>query len=158
MTTSASTRFDLLPDHKGAVWDLLLYVPTVLALGSVGAKLWFGHDQSLAYLLSFLACFFTLVGGNRVLKTRLLLLPSAPVRLIVDADQVHVVSRQGSTVSLLKAHKLYDDLAGKSFGLAGLNAEGKRLSFVFHLANFADEAAFDKVRKAIGRLQNQPNR
>jgi len=36
---AAAKRFELRPDRKGAAWDLLLYVPTVVALGSMAAKL-----------------------------------------------------------------------------------------------------------------------
>lgn len=153
--TTQTTVFDLRPDTKGAIWDLVLYIPTVLALASVGAKLWFAQDQGPAYLLIFLACFFALVGGNRVLKTRLLILPTAPIRLVFGTDYVQVGLRHGATHDLLKGHKLYADMAGKSFGVGGLNAQGQRLSFVFHLANFANEQTFDDAKAAFKRLETR---
>jgi hypothetical protein len=148
----AARQFALRPDTKGALWDLLLYVPTVLALASVAAKLWFGNEQSLAYLLAFLASFFAIAGANRIFRTRLMLLPAAPVRIDVGADAVCVMQRDGTAIDLVKDQKLYGDLAGRSFGLTGLNREGRRLQFVFHRGQFADDADFTRIREALGRL------
>lgn len=145
-------RFDLLADRKGAAWDLLLYVPTVGALASFAAKLWYGEQRVLAYLLAFLASFFLIAGANRVLKTRLLLLPSAPVRLEVDAEGITVLARNGATTMLAKEQRLYGDLAGRSFGISGLNREGRRLQFVFHRGQFADAGAYAAAQEAIRRL------
>ncbi len=146
-------RFDLRPDQKGAIWDLLLYVPTVAALASVGAKLWFGGDRGFAYLLSFLASFFFFVGANRILKTRLMLLPSAPRGVELDEDCLSIELRNGSRVDLVKGHKVYADMAGRSFGVAGLNRQGQRLQFVFHRGQFAQASAYTGLQEAIGRLQ-----
>lgn len=60
------------------VWDLLLYVPVVVVLFSLGLQLWYGSGSSWSYLLVFLATLFFLIGANRILKTRLMVLPSAP--------------------------------------------------------------------------------
>ena len=150
----AARQFALRPDAKGAFWDLLLYVPTVVALASVAAKLWFGGEQGLAYLLAFLASFFCIAGANRILKTRLMLLPAAPVRIDVDvdADSVSVRQRDGLAIDLVKDQKVFGDLAGRSFGLTGLNRNGQRLQFVFHRGQFADDADFARIREALTRL------
>jgi len=143
--------FALRPDHKGAAWDLLLYVPTVIALASVAAKLWFGGETSLAYVLSFLASFFFLVGANRVLKTRLMLLPSAPVRVDLDGEVVSIIERGGSRVDLVKDQRFFADLSGRSFGLSGLNREGRRLQFVLHRGQFADDATYAQIQESLRR-------
>ena len=67
------------------MWDLLLYVPTVLALFAIGLKLWFGPTQTWAYVLFFMASFFLFAGANRVLSGRLMLLPSAPCAIRAPA-------------------------------------------------------------------------
>ncbi len=76
-------RFDLVQDRKGMVWDLLLYIPTVVALASIAASFWYSDDHTMGYLFFFLTCFFFIAGFNRVFKTRLMLLPSAPICLKV---------------------------------------------------------------------------
>jgi hypothetical protein len=148
--------FPLQPDAKGVIWDLLLYVPTVIALASFGSKLWFDGDHGLAYLLSFLASFFFFVGANRILKTRLMLLPSAPVRIDLADDTVSVVQRGGATADLVKDQRVYADFSGRSFGVSGLNRQGQRLQFVFHRGQFADPAAFAAIQDALRRLAKKP--
>jgi len=142
----------LVPDRQGALWDLLLYVPTVVALASIAARLWYVDEHVSAYVLAFLASFFLLVGANRILKTRLMLLPSAPVRLDVGAGTLSVVTRDGTSIDLVKNQKVYADLAGRSFGISGLDGRGQRLQYVFHRAQFADDASYAAVQAAIGRL------
>ncbi|HYA66842.1 MAG TPA: hypothetical protein VEE84_09135 [Burkholderiaceae bacterium] len=148
----ATKRFELRPDRKGAIWDLLLYVPTVVALASMGAKLWFGDDRALAYLLSFLASFFFFVGANRILKTRLMLLPSAPIRVDVGNDAVSIVQRGGASADLVKEQRVYADFSGRSFGISGLNRQGQRLQFVLHRGQFANDTAFAALQEAVKRL------
>lgn len=148
----AARQFALRPDATGAFWDLLLYVPTVAALAAWAATLWFSGEQSLAYLLAFLASFFFIVGANRILKTRLMLLPAAPVRIDVDEGTITVVQRSGTSLDLVKDQRLYGDLAGRSFGLTGLNRTGQRLQFVFHRGQFGGEAGFAAAREALGRV------
>ena len=150
--SAATKRFELHADRKGAIWDLLLYVPTVVALASMGAKLWFGDDHTLAYLLCFLASFFFIIGANRILKTRLMLLPSAPIRIDVDADAVSIVQRGGASADLVKEQRVYRDYSGRSFGLSGLDRQGRRLQFVLHRGQFADDATFASVQDALKRL------
>ena len=53
-------QYSLVRDRKGMWWDLLLYVPTVIALLSIGAKLWFGPYQNYSYVAIFAGCFFLL--------------------------------------------------------------------------------------------------
>jgi hypothetical protein len=150
---AAMQRYALAPDRRGAVWDLLLYVPTVVALASFGAKLWFGGDRAPAYLLCFLASFFFLIGANRVLKTRLILLPSAPAAIELDGDCLTVVRRDAARVDLVKEQKVYADFAGRSFGVSGLDRGGRRLQFVFHRGQFAQEGAYGALQQALQRLQ-----
>jgi hypothetical protein len=70
----------------GVLWDALLYVPTVSALGLFAVSSWYDDKAAVAYLLGFLACFFLIAGANRILTTRLMLLPSAPVAIEVGSD------------------------------------------------------------------------
>jgi len=149
---ATTKRFELRADRRGAIWDLLLYVPTVVALASVGAKLWFGEDRALAYVLTFLASFFFIVGANRILKTRLMLLPSAPIRVDVDVDSVSIVQRGGASADLVKEQRVYGDFAGRSFGISGLDRQGRRLQFVLHRGQFANDAAFAALQEALKRL------
>ena len=147
----SETRFELLQDRKGMMWDLLLYVPTVTALLSMAAKFWYGGDANLAYLLLFLGSFFFIAGANRILKTRLMILPSAPVAIEVDKSLIRLALRDGGRVELMKELKYYSDYAGRTFGLAGLDGSGRRLQFVFHKGQFASpenyQALQDKLRK-----------
>ena len=127
------------------LWDLLLYVPTVIALISISFNLWYGGNKSFAYLLSFLASFFFIVGLNRILTTRLMLLPTSPVALATTRQQLTVELRDGGRVDLAKEVRFYPDYAGKSFGLSGMDISGKRRQYVFHRGQFADEAVFKEL-------------
>ena len=135
-------RYELRRDRKGVTWDLLLYVPTVIALFSIAAKLWFGPNQSWSYLLVFLGTFFLLVGANRILKTRLLLVPTAPVALGVEKGQVSVHLRSGQTVNLVKDVRFFSEVGGKTFAITGMDLSGQKQQYVFHLGQFQDEAAY----------------
>ena len=146
-----AVRFDLVQDRKGIVWDLMLYVPTVAVLASLAAKFWYGDDQSLAYLLYFLTCFFFIVGFNRILKTRLMLLPSAPIRMEVSGQSVGLVQRNGARIDLVKKLRYYPDYSGRSFGISGLDGAGKQLQFVFHKGQFASVSQYDSVQEALKR-------
>ena len=142
-------RFSLVPDHRGMIWDLLLYVPTVFALVLLASKFWFGGDTNLAYLLSFLASFFFIAGANRILKTRLMLLPTAPTAIEVGKQTARLILRNGDQINLVKDLRFYSDFAGRSFGLAGLDGTGERLQFVFHKGQFPDERAYKSVLDAL---------
>ncbi|MEW6352787.1 MAG: hypothetical protein AB1469_00595 [Pseudomonadota bacterium] len=136
---SEPARYPLSPDRAGVIWDLLLYVPTVVILALLALKFWYGADQTWAYLLAFLASFFFIAGANRILKTRLMLLPSAPTLLDVAPGRVRVELRNGEKIDLVKDLRYYADTQGKSFGLAGMDVLGRRLQFIFHRGQFGDE-------------------
>lgn len=142
-------RFKLIQDHKGMIWDLLLYVPTVTALLTMAAKFWFGDDLNLAYLLLFLGSFFLIAGANRILKTRLMLLPSAPVVIEVGKHATHLILRNGERVGLVKDLRFYPDMSGRSFGLSGMNGVGQRLQFVFHKGQFSSAEDYQVVQNAL---------
>ncbi len=141
--------YSLIQDQKGMMWDALLYIPTVIALFSIGMKLWFSPNQTWAYILFFMATFFLLIGANRILSSRLMLLPSSPVGLEVTRQQVTVVLRNGERVALVKDVRYYPDYAGKSFGLSGMDVSGKKRQFVFHRGQFADPAQFEDLRSLL---------
>ena len=145
-------RCDLVPDRKGMIWDLLLYVPTVFFLALIATKFWYEDSRNFAYLLAFLASFFFLAGVNRILKTRLMVLGSAPVAIDAGKDSVRITLRSGGDIDLLKEIKRYGDYAGKSFGLSGLDGKGSRQQFVFHKAQFAG-SDYDEVQKALDALR-----
>jgi len=140
-----SSSFDLVQDKRGMVWDLLLYIPTVIALTLIGAKLWFSADRAWSYLLFFMACFFFITGANRVLVSRLMLVPRAPVGLAVGRDSVALKMRNGETCALVKDVRFFSDYAGKSFGLSGLEGGGQRRQFVFHRGQFPDDSVYQDL-------------
>ncbi len=142
-------RFDLIQDRKGMLWDLALYVPTVTALLSLSAKFYFGDKIDLSYLLLFLGSFFLIAGSNRILKTRLMLLPSAPVAIDIDRQKVGFSLRNGKRVEIVSELRYFPDYAGRSFGLAGRDAYGQRLQFVFHKGQFPDDKAYQAAQKAL---------
>lgn len=147
-------RFDLVQDRKGMVWDLLLYVPTVTVLASLAAKYWYGDEQNLAYLLYFLTCFFFIVGFNRIFKTRLMFLPSAPICMEVGEQSVGLVQRNGTRIDLVKKLRYYPDYSGRSFGISGLDGAGKQLQFVFHKGQFASASQYDSTQEALKRASS----
>ncbi|MFQ5486888.1 MAG: hypothetical protein ACE5ET_00395 [Gammaproteobacteria bacterium] len=148
MAREASYR--LIQDRKGLMWDALLYIPTVIALFSIGMKLWYSPNQTWAYVLFFMATFFFLIGANRIFSSRLMLLPSAPVALEASKHQVSVELRNGERIILVKEVRYYPDYAGKSFGLSGMDAAGSRRQFVFHRGQFAELSQFEDLRSLLG--------
>ena len=139
-------QFDLVPDRKGMVWDLLLYVPTVIALASLAASFWYDNDHTTGYVFFFLTCFFFIVGFNRVFKTRLMLLPSAPVSLKVEEENLGLVQRNGIQINLVKNLRYYPDYSGKTFGISGLDGGGKQQQFVIHKGQFPTTEKFDSIQ------------
>ena len=139
-------QFDLVADRKGLIWDLLLYIPTVVALASLAVSFWYGDDHNMGYLFFFLTCFFFIAGFNRVFKTRLMLLPSAPVSLKFAKENVSLVQKNGTQVSLVKNLRYYPDYSGKSFGISGLDGGGKQQQFVFHKGQFPAPELFDSLQ------------
>jgi len=136
------TAFQLVPDRRGMLWDLLLYVPTVTVLALIALKLWYGPNQTWSYLLLFLASFFCIAGANRILSSRMMLLPSSPVVLDASTQRVRVTLRNGEIIELAKNVRFFSDYAGKSFGLSGMDLSGKRRQYVFHRGQFGDEGEF----------------
>ncbi len=131
------------------VWDLLLYVPTVIALLSMVAKFWYSGDVSLAYLFSFLASFFLIVGANRILKTRLMLLPTAPIAIEIGKPVTQIIMRNGEQVELVKDVRIYADYSGRSFGLAGLDKLDQRMQFVFHKGQFSSIKDYHAIQEML---------
>lgn len=138
--------YEFRQDRRGVTWDLLLYVPTVVALFSIAAKLWFTSNQSWSYLLVFLGSFFFLVGANRILKTRLLMVPSAPVALEVTKGHVSVRLRNGRSVDLVKDVRFFSEIGGKTFAITGMDLAGQKQQYVFHVGQFQDEAAYKSAK------------
>ncbi len=144
-------QFNLVQDRKGMIWDLLLYIPTVVALASIATSFWYSDDHNMGYLFFFLTCFFFIAGFNRVFKTRLMLLPSAPVCLKVGEQDIGLVQKNGTPVDLVKNLRYYPDYSGKTFGISGLDGTGKQLQFVFHKGQFATVAQYDSAQALLKR-------
>ena len=130
-------------------WDLLLYVPTVVALFSIGLKIWFSSEQNWAYVLFFMACFFLITGFNRVFGSRLMLLPSSPRSLELKKEQLTLELYGGERIDLVKDVRYFSDYAGKSFGLTGMDVSGKRRQYVFHRGQFSAPSEFRDVTTAL---------
>ena len=152
---TGAIQIELVRDRKGMVWDLLLYIPTVVALASISASFWYGNNHNLGYLFFFLTCFFFIAGFNRIFKTRLMLLPSAPISISVDEQSLGLLQRNGARVDLVKNLRYYPDYAGKSFGVSGLDGSGKQLQFVFHRGQFATAEQFGTVLDKLKRHKKQ---
>ncbi len=142
-------QFELIPDRKGVVWDLMLYIPTVIALGSIAASFWYGQDQNMAYVFLFLTTFFLIAGVNRVFKTRLMLFPSSLTTLTLTEQSINLMQRNGQAISLVKGQKFYSDYAGKSFGISGIDGSGKQLQFVFLKGQFMSPEKFEAAKEAL---------
>lgn len=145
---ASNEEYTLEQDRKGMVWDLLMYVPTVAGLGVVAFMFWFDQNQSLAYLLFFLACFFFIQAVHRILG-RLMLLPTAPIALDVSKKRVALKLRNSEKIELVKNLRYFSDFAGKSFGLTGIDMNGKQRQYVFHKGQFVDEAAFKSIGDSL---------
>jgi hypothetical protein len=143
---AADKHYDLIQDRRGMIWDLLLYVPTVLALLSIGIKLWFGPDQTWAYMLFFMASFFFITGANRILGGRMMLLPGAPVAIEVGKLQVTLTLKSGQRVDLVKDVRYFADYAGKSLGLSGMDVNGKKRQYVLHRGQFDSTSTYNDLR------------
>jgi len=132
------------------LWDCLLYVPTVIALCSIGLKLWFSPNQSWAYILFFMGSFFFFVGANRILSGRLMLLPASPVSLELSKQQLSLEQRNGERIDLVKNVRYYPDYAGKSFGISGMDVSGKKRQFVFYRGQFIDDGIYQDLQSRLG--------
>ena len=141
-------NYELTQDRKGVTWDALMYIPTVVGLGTFATMFWYEQNQNLAYLLFFLSCFFFYQGVHRVLG-RLMILPTSPVALDVSKQGVSLKMRNGDTIELVKDVRYFSDTAGKSFGLTGMDMSGAKRQYVFHKGQFVGEGAFGDVGKAL---------
>lgn len=137
-------------DQKGLMWDMALYIPTVIALASIALKMYYGGDEGWGYLLFFLASFFFFVGFNRIVGGRLMMLPASPLELSVGKGTVRLRLRNGENVDLVKEVRFFADYAGKSFGLVGVDVNGKRRQYVLHRGQFADDGAFKDAKSVLG--------
>jgi hypothetical protein len=142
---SMGARYTLCRDYHGMLWDALLYVPTVSALAVFALGSWYDNKVSMAYLLGFLACFFLIAGANRILTTRLMWLPSAPVAIETRPNAADLILKNGEIIKLRQDLKLYRDRSGRSFGLTGTSEQGKRRQFVFHRGQFSQDSDFQAV-------------
>lgn len=142
-------KYEFVADRRGMVWDILLYVPTAIALVIVGSQLWYSGDQGLAYVVVFATTFIVLIGFNRIFKTRLMLLPGAPTSLAVSKTGVDLTLRSGVQVQLVKNVRFFSDLAGRSIGLAGIDLAGKSHQHIFHKGQFASEAEFGEAKASL---------
>lgn len=142
-------EFHIRPDKRGVWWDVLLYVPTVVALMLIGLKLWYSGKEGWGYLLEFLATFFAFVGANRV-AARLQLTGKSPVKVAVDKHAVLVDLKNGEQVALVKNVKFFSDYAGRSFAVTGIDSRGEKRSYVFHKGQFEVE---DEYKSALSALR-----
>jgi hypothetical protein len=139
-----SERYQLSSDTQGVIWDVLMYVPTVAGLAAGAFIFWYKPNHGLSYLLLFLACFFLYQGVHRILG-RMALLPNAPVALDVSKQRVLLELRNGTKVELVKNLRYFNDYAGKSFALSGMDSSGAKRQFVFHRGQFADQNEYTKI-------------
>lgn len=146
---SATVLFVLSPDRKGALWDVLLYVPTVVALVSIAIKFWYGGNQVWAYLFFFLGSFFFIAGFNRIFSSRLMLMGNSPKKIQVTKKSTILDLSNGERIELVKNLRYFPDYAGKSVGLSGMDILGKQRQFVFHRGQFEDEMTFKNLKALL---------
>ncbi len=146
---SKSSRFEFVQDKKGVKWDLLLYIPTLVALVSIAAQFWFNGEQNITYLLVFMTTMIFLIAFNRIAKTRLMILPSSAIALDVSHKSVRLELRNGEAIDMVKDVRFFSDTAGKSIGLSGLDGEGKKQQQVFHKGQFSSESSFSEAKALL---------
>ncbi len=143
--------YALVPDKRGAVWDLILYVPVIILLVLMSLQFWYGGQyQWVSYLLVFSATYIGLIGFNRVAGSRLMISASSPLDLTLDKKRISVKTKGGDHVELVGEVKFFPDHAGKTFALTGVDMAGKKRQFVFHRGQFEDEAMFKDIRSRLG--------
>lgn len=142
-------RFELIQDRKGMLWDLLLYVPTVTILIAIGLKLWYSPNQNWSYLLLFLGSFFFFVGINRILKTRLMIIPTAAIAFEITRQYIRIYLRNGDHIDLVKELRFFKEVGGKSFALTGIDLSGQKHQHIFHVGQFADLAQFNNAKSLL---------
>lgn len=142
--------YELLVDKRGAAWDLLMYVPVVVVLVSMALQLWYGGTyRNFSYVLLFAASFIFFIGMNRILSSRLMVMPGAPRALELGKKSVAVTLKGGERVELVKELRYFPDYAGKSFGVTGMDLSGRKRQFVFHKGQFGSESAFKDIRSHL---------
>lgn len=139
----------LVQDKKGAWWDVALYVPTVIFLLSIAGKMWYTSDRDWTYLLTFLATIFFLIGLNRILKVRMMILPGSPIAIDVNRDRIKLDLRSGATAELVKDVRYYPDFVGKSFAVSGVDLTGRRQQHVFGRGQFPSDQEFHDMRDVL---------
>ena len=137
------TEYSLVQDKKGAIWDLLLYVPTIAVLILIATQLWFSGNQTFTYLLVFMTTIVFFIAFNRIAKTRLMVLPTAPIAFAVSKKGVILTLKNGTKIDLVKDLRFFADVAGKSIALVGVDLGGAKHQFVFHKGQFSDHTDFD---------------
>jgi len=140
---ATKTEYELIQDKKGVMWDLLLYIPTLIALSIVAIRLWADGNEGMTYIIIFLTTFIAFIAFNRIFKTRLMLLPSAPVAFSVSKNGVSLKLKNGNQIELVRDVRFFTDIGGKSFGLAGVDLAGAKQQYVFHKGQFNDATEFD---------------
>lgn len=143
------SRYELVEDRKGMVWDLLLYVPTVTILVAIGLKLWYSPNQNWSYLLLFLGSFFFFVGANRILKTRLMILPSAPIAFEITQQYIRIELRNDDQIDLVKELRFFKEVGGKSFAVTGVDLSGKKQQYIFHQGQFTSLDTFNNAKSLL---------
>jgi len=139
-------RCVLYQDKTGMWWDLALYVPTVIFLLSIAMKLWYSSNQDWTYILVFAATYFFIAGINRILKVRLMILPTSPIVLDANKQRILLELRGNDKVELVKNVRYYADFVGKSFAISGMDLTGKKKQYVFSRGQFANAAEFSELR------------
>ncbi len=133
-------------DKNGMWWDLALYVPTVVFLLSIAFKLWYSSNQDWTYILLFAATYFFIAGVNRILKVRLMILPTSPIVFDVNKQRILLELRGKDKVELVKNVRYYADFVGKSFAISGMDLLGRKKQYVFSRGQFADDTEFSELR------------
>ncbi|HKJ22288.1 MAG TPA: hypothetical protein VKA13_04305 [Gammaproteobacteria bacterium] len=144
--SAEARRYRLHQDKKGMAWDLLLYVPTVVILVFISVRLWLGPDKNWTYVTVAIASFLFIQSLMRIMKTRLMLLPQAPVALDIANQRIRVELRNGDSVELVSKLRYFPDFAGKTIAISGTDLNGKAHQYIFHLGQFKDMSAFKDLR------------
>ncbi|MFC1750017.1 hypothetical protein ACFL2V_14550 [Pseudomonadota bacterium] len=144
-----SESYALIPDKRGAMWDVVLYIPVIAILILMALQFWYGPHQYVSYILVFSATYIGLIGFNRIAGSRLLIKPSAPLALTVDKKRISINTKGGDSVELVNEVRYFPDYAGKSFGLTGMDMSGKKQQFVFHRGQFESENMFKDIRSRL---------
>jgi len=64
----------------------------------------------------------------------------------VGKQQVTLILKSGQRIDLVKNVRYFADYAGKSFGLSGMDLNGKKRQFVLYRGQFASDCHFNDLR------------